>query len=156
MNANVSWTSFPSPVGTLTVFAVNNRLTAIEWGRAPACPRNAVPLLEDVRRQLDQYFDGKRENFDLPLAPAGGDFQLSVWRAMCDIPYGATRTYGDLADALDNSARAVGTACGKNPIPIVIPCHRVVGAKGKLTGYSGGAGVETKAYLLRLEGNSLV
>jgi methylated-DNA-[protein]-cysteine S-methyltransferase len=156
MNANVAWLSFPSPVGALTAFAVNNRLAAIEWGRAPEPDHAPTPLLTEVRRQLDQYFDAKRESFDLPLAPAGGDFQQAVWRAMCEIPYGATRTYGDLATALESSARAVGTACGKNPIPIVIPCHRVVGAKGKLTGYSGGAGVETKAYLLRLEGNSLV
>ncbi len=156
MNANVTWMSFPSAVGTLTAFAVNNHLAAVEWGRAPTPERTALPLLEEVRRQLDQYFDAKRETFDLPLAPAGGEFQLAVWRAMCEIPYGATQTYGDLADALKSSARAVGTACGKNPIPIIIPCHRVVGAKGRLTGYSGGAGVETKAFLLRLEGNSLV
>jgi len=158
MNANVTWTSFPSPVGTLTAFIINNQLSALEWGRAPEpeTGRPALPLLGDVRRQLDDYFDGKREAFDLPLAPAGSDFQLAVWRAMSDIPYGETRTYSDLAAALSSSARAVGTACGKNPIPIIIPCHRVLGAGGKLTGYSGGAGTETKVQLLRLEGASLV
>lgn len=158
MNANVAWLSFFSPVGTLTAFAVNNRLAALEWGRAPApeAGRLSVPLLDDVRHQLDAYFDGKRRDFDLPLAPAGGAFQRRVWDAMCEIPYGATRSYGDLADDLASSPRAVGTACGKNPIPIVIPCHRVLGAGGKLTGYSGGAGIETKAFLLRLEGISLV
>jgi len=158
MNANVAWASFPSPVGTLTAFIINNQLSALEWGRAPAPEdgRPATVLLAEVRRQLDDYFDARREAFGLPLAPAGSDFQKAVWQAMTAIPCGETRTYGDLANALGSSARAVGTACGKNPIPIIIPCHRVLGANGRLTGYSGGAGTETKVQLLRLEGANLV
>lgn len=156
MNANVTWLSFSSPVGPLTAFAINNAIGVLEWGRAPKADRPPATILEKVRDQLDSYFDGRRRHFDLPLAPAGSEFQRSVWRAMCDIPYGATRSYGEVAECLNSSARAVGTACGKNPIPIIIPCHRIVGAGGRLTGYSGGAGTETKAQLLRLEGISLI
>jgi methylated-DNA-[protein]-cysteine S-methyltransferase len=156
MNANLTWLSFPSPVGTLTAFSVNGHLSVLEWGRAPEAEKPAAPVLERARDQLNAYFDGKRQHFDLPLAPASSDCQQSVWRAMCEIPYGETRTYGDLADDLASSARAVGTACGKNPIPIIIPCHRVLGLDGRMTGYSGGAGVETKVQLLTLEGAQLL
>ena len=156
MNANVTWLSFPSPVGTLTAFAVNAKLTVLEWGRAPEPDKSPPPLLHKIRDQLNAYFDGQLTNFDLPLAPAGSDFQRSVWRTMSEIPYGETRSYGDLAADLGSAARAVGTACGKNPIPIIIPCHRVLGAGGRLTGYSGGAGTETKVQLLRLGGISLI
>jgi len=156
MNANVTWLSFPSPVGTLTAFSVNDHLSVLEWGRAPAADKPAAPVLEKARNQLNAFFDGKRQRFELPLAPAGSDFQQQVWHAMCAIPYGETRTYGELADELASSARAVGTACGKNPIPIIIPCHRVMGTGGQMTGYSGGAGVETKVQLLRLEGAQLL
>ena len=156
MNATVTWLSFPSPVGTLTAYSINAALAVLEWGRAPEPEKPPLPLLVKARDQLIGYFDGKRTAFDLPLSPAGTPFQQQVWRAMCEIPYGETRTYGDLAQDLGSSARAVGTACGKNPIPIIIPCHRVVGANGRLTGDSGGAGTETKAQLLRLEGISLI
>jgi len=156
MNATVTWLSFPSPVGTLTVFAVNNSLVVLEWGRAAQCEKQPQPVLARARKQLDAYFDGKRKTFDLPLAPSGSRFQLNVWRAMDKIPYGKTRAYGDLASDLNSAARAVGAACGKNPIPIIVPCHRVLGANGQMTGYSGGAGIETKVQLLRLEGISLV
>ena len=156
MNATVTWLSFPSPVGTLTAFAVNNSLTVLEWGRAAQCEKQPQPVLARARKQLDAYFDGKRKTFDLPLAPSGSRFQLNVWRAMDKIPYGKTRAYGDLASDLNSTARAVGAACGKNPIPIIVPCHRVLGANGQMTGYSGGAGIETKVQLLRLEGISLV
>jgi len=142
--------SFPSPVGSLTLFEIDGALTAIEWGRAPE--GESTPLLDEARRQLDAYFDGMLKDFDLPLGLDGSPFQVAVWRAMLDIPYGETRTYGALADRVGGVARAVGTACGDNPIPIVVPCHRVVGAGGKLTGYSGGEGIETKRHLLRLEG----
>ncbi len=156
MNANVTWLSFPSPVGTLTAYSINASLAVLEWGRAPDPEKPPSPLLEKVHDQMSAYFDGKRTTFDIPLAPVGSPFQQQVWQAMCAIPYGDTRTYGDLAEDLGSAARAVGTACGKNPIPIIIPCHRVVGANGRLTGYSGGAGTETKAQLLRLEGISLL
>ena len=86
-----------------------------------------------------------------PLAPEGTDFQRKVWDAMCAIPYGETRAYGDLADDLSSSARAVGTACGRNPIPVIVPCHRVIGKSGALTGYTGAGGLATKQFLLVLE-----
>jgi len=152
MNADVHWLSFPSPVGTLTAFAVNNAIVALEWGKSPPPDSTPTPLLESARDQLNAYFDGKRQSFDLPLHPAGTDFQCRVWTAMADIPYGETRTYGELAAAIGGAARAVGGACGKNPIPIILPCHRVMGSGGRLTGFSGGAGVESKIFLLRLEG----
>lgn len=101
---------------------------------------------------MSAYFDGKLEKFNLPLAPAGTEFQRGVWQAMTQIPYGQTQTYGDLAADSGSLARAVGGACGKNPIPIIIPCHRVMGGGGKLTGFSGGAGPESKVFLLKLEG----
>ena len=100
---------------------------------------------------MNAYFDGDPVDFDLPLNPAGSGFQRRVWKAMCDIPAGGTETYGRLAGRIDGIARAVGTACGKNPIPIIIPCHRVVAASG-LGGYSGDGGLDTKVALLRLEG----
>lgn len=112
------------------------------------------PLLKRAAGQLDEYFHGKRQVFDLPLEPQGTEFQKSVWRAIARIPYGETRSYGALARELGTAPRAVGTAAGKNPLPILIPCHRVVGKEGALGGYSGGDGVSTKRNLLRLEGHS--
>lgn len=156
MNANLTWISFPSPVGALTAYAVNNTLSVLEWGRAPEPKRQPTPLLMNVREQLNAYFDGRLEVFDVPLAPVGTPHQRAVWDAMSAIPYGQTRTYGDIAEDIDSSARAVGVACGKNPIPIIIPCHRVLGGGGRLTGFSGGVGTETKVQLLRLEGISLI
>ena len=105
-----------------------------------------------ARQQLTEYFAGQRREFDLPLAPAGTDFQRRVWELLREIPYGETVTYGELARRLGNpkSARAVGMACNRNPIAIVVPCHRVVGSTGSLTGYAGG--LDAKAFLLKLEG----
>jgi methylated-DNA-[protein]-cysteine S-methyltransferase len=104
--------------------------------------------------QLADYFAGRAKRFELPLAPGGGAFERAVWTAMCRIPHGKTKTYGELAEAAGapGAARAVGTACGRNPIPIVIPCHRVTAAGGRLGGYSGLGGLETKRFLLALEG----
>lgn len=150
----VFYLSMNSPVGPLTLFEEAGALTVLEWGRVPAA--DASPLLTEATRQLTAYFDGRLQAFDLPMTPAGTDFQKQVWRAMGDIPYGATETYGDLARRIDSVARAVGGACGANPLPILIPCHRVTGAGGRLTGYSGGQGVETKRDLLRLEGARLL
>jgi len=152
VSADVNWLSFPSPVGTLTAFAVNNALVALEWGKPEPSEQTPTDLLTAVRQQLDTYFDGKSKKFSLPLAPTGTDFQRRVWAAMAEIPYGQTRTYGELADSIGGVARAVGGACGKNPIPIILPCHRVMGGGGKLTGFSGGAGTESKVFLLKLEG----
>ncbi len=139
-----------SPVGPLTLFADSGAIVAVEWGRAGDAEPSA--LLEEALRQLDAYFDGKLKSFDLPLHPAGSAFQRAVWGQLRRIPYGRTPTYGDIADALMSAPRTVGGACGKNPIPIIVPCHRVVGKGGRLGGFSAFAGLETKIALLRLEG----
>lgn len=148
------YTSMNSPVGPLTIFETDGAIVALEWGRVPAS--RSSPLLNDATRQLTAYFDGRLETFGLPVAPAGSDFQHRVWRAMSEIPYGRTETYGALAHRIGGVARAVGGACGANPIPIIIPCHRVTGAGGRMTGYSAGEGIETKRALLRLEGATLI
>jgi methylated-DNA-[protein]-cysteine S-methyltransferase len=144
-----------SPLGRLTLFEEDGRLTALDWHgkRAAGGP---TPLLLEGKRQLAAYFAGRRRGFDLPLAPAGSPFELRVWQLMCDIPFGETRTYGELARDLAAAPRAVGQACGRNPLPILIPCHRVLAADGRLGGYSGGQGAETKRRLLMLEGALLV
>ena len=144
-----------SPLGRLTFFEEDGRLTALDWyGKRSA--GEATPLLLEARRQLAAYFAGRRRDFDLPLAPAGSPFELRVWQLMSDIPYGETRTYGELARDLAAAPRAVGQACGRNPLPILIPCHRVLAADGRLGGYSGGQGAETQRRLLLLEGALLV
>jgi len=141
--------SIASSVGRLTLEEEAGAIVAIHWGDGPA--GNGSPLLAEAARQLDAYFAGGLKNFDLPLRPAGTAFERGVWDAMQDIPYGATRSYGDLASATHSAPRAVGRACGRNPIPIVIPCHRVLG-KGWMGGYSGEGGLNTKRVLLELEG----
>jgi methylated-DNA-[protein]-cysteine S-methyltransferase len=113
-------------------------------------------VLIEAKRQLEQYFARKRIAFDLKLAPAGSEEEKRLWARMTKIPYGQTATYGELAHELGQVAREVGQACGRNPIPIIIPCHRVVGADGALTGYSAPGGVETKRRLLQFEGALLL
>jgi methylated-DNA-[protein]-cysteine S-methyltransferase len=110
------------------------------------------PVLSEAERQLREYFAGEREVFTVPLRPAGTPFQLSVWRALEEIPYGRTRTYSDIARAIGRptATRAVGAANGQNPLPIFVPCHRVIGSNGSLTGFGGG--LDVKLALLRLEG----
>lgn len=142
--------SLQSPLGPLTLTEIDGQVTSLEWRWSKTQEESG--LLTIVRDQLTDYFDGRLTNFSLPLAPLGTPFQHRVWRAMCDIPYGEVRTYGDLAKALKTAPRAVGTACGRNPLPILIPCHRVVGANGALTGYTGGDGLASKDFLLNLEG----
>ena len=140
-----------SPVGPLTITAVDGTITAIDFaGGGGPCPNTGV--LAEAARQLGEYFAGDRRAFALPLALSGTPFRLRVWEAMQAIPFGQTRSYGDLARALDSAPRAIGGACGANPIPLVIPCHRVTGAGGTLGGFSGGAGCDTKRQLLALEG----
>ena len=139
-----------SPVGPLTITA-EDAITAVDFGPDGGPIPNAGVLAE-AARQLTEYFAGTLRAFDLPLAPSGTSFRLKVWAAMQAIPYGQTRSYGDLARALDSAPRAIGGACGSNPIPLIIPCHRVVGAGGTLGGFSGGAGCDTKRQLLALEG----
>jgi methylated-DNA-[protein]-cysteine S-methyltransferase len=120
--------------------------------RSPDWREGESELLERARRQLAEYFAGKRRTFDLPLAPHGTEFQCAVWRALADIPYGETISYAQLATRVGKptATRAVGAANGRNPLPIVLPCHRVIGADGSLTGFGGG--LPTKQFLLRLEG----
>tara|TARA_R110002126_G_scaffold5452_13_gene28788 strand:- start:4220 stop:4738 length:519 start_codon:yes stop_codon:yes gene_type:complete len=147
----------PSPLGLLTVVEEAGAIVALDWNDAPdgvsgGLADNApTTLLTEAARQLTAYFDGALTAFDLPLAPAGSAFRKRVWQAMADIPYGETRTYGDLARSAGSAARAVGGACGANPIPVILPCHRVVAANGGAGGYSGKGGLATKSALLDLE-----
>jgi len=149
--------SLKTPVGILQLFADNNGLSRIVFPSpsesipAPPLPPKGNDLLKAAAAQLLEYFSGNRQTFDLPLSPRGTGFQQAVWKCMQDIPYGRTKTYGEIAVQLGNSnkARAVGGAANKNPLPLVIPCHRVIGSSGKLTGFAGG--LTLKQYLLDLE-----
>lgn len=143
--------SISSPVGNLVLEDRDGAITAIRWSSGSS--GGGSLLLAEAARQLDAYFAGKLSVFDLPIQPAGSAFERRVWTAMLRIPYGQTRTYGELAMNISSVARAVGGACGKNPIPIVVPCHRVLG-KTNLGGYSGSGGLKTKRLLLGLEGAS--
>ncbi len=142
-----------SPVGRLSITEAKGAVVRIAWtDREAVVSASETPLLTRAAEQLGEYFAGARRDFDLPLDPAGTPFQRRVWTAMARIPFGATETYGALARELGSVARAVGGACGANPIPIVLPCHRVLGADGALGGFSGGVGPATKRALLELEG----
>ncbi len=141
-------------LGDLTISEDDGAIVALDWGRGR--DQEETPLLRRARDQLQAYFDGKRLSFDLPLAPHGSDFQKRVWAALCAIPPGETRSYADIARAIGSAPRAVGGANGANPIPIIIPCHRVVAADGSLGGYSGGDGPATKRFLLDLESRALL
>ena len=152
-------TVYPTPVGPLLLASDGEALCLIEF----ANPRHPVArndgwregddsVLRETRRQLGEYFEGARRAFDLPLAPRGTTFQQQVWQSLCDIPYGETISYATLALRIGkpSAVRAVGAANGRNPLPIVVPCHRVIGADGSLTGFGGG--LPTKQFLLQLEG----
>lgn len=151
-----------SPVGDLTLVASGKGLVAILWegDRPERVPLGAMaevaehPVLDEAQRQLGEYFAGTLQRFDLPLDFRGTAFQKSVWAALLTIPFGETRSYGEIAAQLGrpSASRAVGAANGRNPISIVAPCHRVIGSTGKLTGFAGG--LEAKAYLLGLEHSS--
>lgn len=136
--------------GPLTLTDMDGMLTRVMWDGAD----EGVPtqVLEDAARQLREYDAGSRRTFELPLNVIGSDLQQAVCAAIRAIPFGETRTYGEIARDLGVSAQTVGQACGANPIPVLIPCHRVMGADGRLTGFSGKGGVETKVALLRHEG----
>jgi methylated-DNA-[protein]-cysteine S-methyltransferase len=157
----ISYAILASPIGELTLAADDAGLHAIRFAKEkrPAQPdpgwRQDSALLEEPIRQLLAYFAGQLEAFDLPLAPLGTPFQRKVWQLLCEIPYGETISYGELARRVGNpsASRAVGLANGSNPIPIVIPCHRVIGSNGKLTGYGGGLPLKQK--LLSLERRQL-
>ena len=144
-----------TPIGTLRLVSNGRQLTAIEFdGQYGADEGQEVrdAVLAACADQLTDYFAARRQTFDLPLAASGTQFQRSVWDALARIPYGELRSYGDIARSIGNPAavRAVGAANGRNPLPIVVPCHRVIGSNGALTGFGGG--LEIKSYLLELEG----
>lgn len=149
----------PSPVGKLTLVSNLSALVAILWEKErPGRVRlgtmqedNDDPTLLEVERQLTEYFSGERNRFDVPLCFQGTEFQKKVWNALLDIPYGETRTYGEIATAIGNptAVRAVGAANGRNPISIIAPCHRVIGSSGELTGFAGG--LAAKETLLVIE-----
>jgi methylated-DNA-[protein]-cysteine S-methyltransferase len=147
-----------SPVGALRLVADEDALVAVcmeEHAHAPsfvATDGRHHPVLLAAREQLAEWFAGERTRFELPLRPAGTPFQRAVWRLLAEIPFGQTMSYGELARRLGRpgSARAVGAANGRNPLPVIVPCHRVIGGDGGLTGYGGG--LDRKEWLLRLEG----
>ena len=157
------WTLMDSPIGELRIVERDGAITAIEFspfrdndGRPRGDRNDTVPVLAETVRQLRAYFDRDLKEFDLPLAPVGTDFQRAVWARLLEIGYGDTASYGQIAHRLGKTnaaSRAVGVANGSNPIPIVIPCHRVIGANGTLTGYAGG--IERKQVLLQLEQEAL-
>ena len=138
-----------TPLGRFTITEADDAIVALDWGGG--CESAATPLLREAARQLIAYAEGTMREFDLPLAPAGGALQQAVMTEMRAIPFGETKTYGEIAAAVSAPAQAVGQACGANPIPVIIPCHRVTGTHG-LGGFSGRGGVETKIALLKHEG----
>lgn len=140
-----------TPVGQLRIRTDGAAVIAVDWTEDdPAAAPSG--LLAEAALQIDAYFAGRLRRFDLPLAPAGTEHDRAVWNAMCAIPFGDVRTYGAIAAEIGSAPRAVGTACGRNPIPVIIPCHRIVAAGRRLGGYSGRGGGATKQALLRLEG----
>ena len=150
-------TTIPSPIGAITLTASDRGITGLYMENHKGYPvitadwdQDVAPF-RDLHRQLDAYFAGKLQKFDVPLDLKGTPFQLEVWRALMDIPYGETATYLQQAIRISRPAaiRAVGTANGRNPISIIVPCHRVIGTNGSLTGYGGG--LDRKRYLLELE-----
>jgi methylated-DNA-[protein]-cysteine S-methyltransferase len=154
MSKAIDRATIPSPVGPLVATCESGAVSGLRFEPDQSGPVEAPvqsSLLDELQRQLDLYWDGRLREFTVPLAPRGTPFQLAVWRALVTIPYGETMSYKELADSIGRprAVRAVGRANGANPIAIVIPCHRVVGATGSLTGYGGG--LEAKRALLELE-----
>lgn len=146
---------YDGPIGKFTLVSDGEALTFLDFEgakrQAPAEPRGSDKVLDQTRRELDAYFAGKLKRFAVPVRPAGTDFQRQCWAALQKIPYGVTRTYGQQAEVIGNpkAVRAVGLANGRNPIAVIIPCHRVIGADGGLTGFGGG--LPRKQFLLALE-----
>jgi methylated-DNA-[protein]-cysteine S-methyltransferase len=142
-----------TPIGPLGLVASDSALQGVSFHGGGVRPEGASPVLDETARQLDAYFAGELVAFDLPLELRGTDFQRECWLALATIPYGQTVSYGEQARRLglgNEQARAVGAANGQNPLPIVLPCHRVIGADGSLTGFGGG--LDVKRFLLELEG----
>ncbi len=149
MPQDITYASIETPGGPVRASLVQGAVTALDWVASDV--QDSTDLAVQVRAQLTEYFAGARTAFDLPLAPRANAFQARFYDVLCAIPYGHTRTYGEIAQQMGASAQAIGQACGGNPIPVLIPCHRVLGANG-LGGFSARGGVETKVMLLRLEG----
>lgn len=148
-----------SPIGQLEVLARDGAVVSVEIERSgrlthESTPEKKSPVLDAAAKQLSEYFAGTRREFDLPVKLDGTDFQRAVWGAVAEIPFGNVRSYGDVGMTTGRSSagRAVGGAVGSNPIPLIIPCHRVLASDGRITGYSGGNGIATKAWLLDFEG----
>ncbi len=150
------YTYFESPIGLIELGGTTQALTSILFVEGQRENTNSNAVLDRALRQLAEYFAGERHDFDVPLAPAGSEFQQSVWTQLLTIPYGQMVSYQDIADGLGNpqAVRAVGAANGQNPISIIVPCHRVVGSNGKLVGYGGG--LWRKEWLLQHEGALLL
>jgi methylated-DNA-[protein]-cysteine S-methyltransferase len=154
-----SITRMDSPIGRIELRALKGKVVGVEIARAgrlrgDGVPETSSPVLDKARKQLDEYFAGKRKSFQIPLSAEGTAFQQSVWDAVNGIPFGKVLSYGEVGHETGRptAGRAVGGAVGANPIPIIIPCHRVLASDGRITGYSGGNGIETKAWLLDHEG----
>jgi methylated-DNA-[protein]-cysteine S-methyltransferase len=157
MNINLDFDSCGStqtPVGPISVYCKNGAVVGIHMGQPTAPTGGDSELAIAALSQIRQYFDGDRTAFELPLNAAGTEFQKSVWDQVAQIPFGETRSYADIANAIGKplAARAVGGAVGANPLALILGCHRVMGASGKITGYSGGNGISTKRWLLKHEG----
>ena len=140
---------FNSPIGLLTLVETDSTITSLEWRKSRSNQETTILLL--AKKELAQYFGGELTEFTAPLDPSGTAFQRRVWKTIMGIPYGEQWTYSDIANILNTSPRAVGGACGRNPIPVIIPCHRVVGSNGALTGYTAADGIKTKSFLLEHE-----
>lgn len=147
----MSQLSLHSPIGDLTIFEHENIIVALEWGWG--ANQISTPFLENAKTELHEYFSGTRKEFSMKTTSADNDLIDKIYEIMKKIPYGETMTYGEIAKKVKTGPRIVGSICGKNPIPIIVPCHRVMGANGKLTGYSGDGGLDTKIALLTLEGS---
>lgn len=147
------YASFLTEIGTITIVCNDDAVLTVDFGdpNTNGAEKKETPLLQRAKQQLIEYMEGERNSFDLPLDPKGTEFQKKVWQALRKIPYGETRSYKEVAVSLGNpgACRAVGMANNKNPIPIFIPCHRVIGADGSLVGYGGG--LDIKVHLLNLE-----
>ncbi|MEI6818603.1 MAG: methylated-DNA--[protein]-cysteine S-methyltransferase [Verrucomicrobiota bacterium] len=159
MPTSLTFKTISSPVGVLKLVAAESALIAILWEnddptRVPMTEDLRHPVLLETEHQLNEYFSGKRQSFSIKLGFTGTEFQQAVWHALLTIPYGETRSYGQIARQIGHpkAVRTVGTAIGKNPIAIIVPCHRVIGANGKLTGFAGG--LATKTILLDLEASN--
>jgi methylated-DNA-[protein]-cysteine S-methyltransferase len=152
MNMAHASISFDSPIGAITVEASNEKITRLTIGQRSPDLRSSKTLVE-AKKQLTAYFAGKLTKFDLPVDLHGTDFQKAVWKQIAKISFGKTLSYADIAGKLGKplASRAVGGAVGSNPVPLIVGCHRVLGASGKITGYSGGDGLPTKRWLLNLE-----